>query len=123
MDRQAVVGMVEDYWRAYVPAMQNSGIEAALEINQRFEERIERTAERLDPIEAAAFLQTIDAEREKLMAEYMRDPVALKDRLGIPLGVDEPRTRRRQGSDLGGLAVRTAVRATVWESIWALFRR
>jgi hypothetical protein len=122
MDRSIVSGMVEDYWRAYIPAGQTGGMEAALEISQRFEERVEQTAQLMEPLEAAAFRQAVEAERERLIQEYTADPAAMKLRLGINLGIDAPTQRRRGSSGLGELAVRTAVRATVWESIWALFR-
>jgi hypothetical protein len=115
--------MVEDYWRTRIPAMQTGGLNASMEISQRFEERIEETASLMPPLEAAAFRQAIDAERERLIQEYTDDPVALKLRLGINLGVDAPvQQLHGGGGGLGGLAVRTAVRATIWESIWALFR-
>lgn len=123
MDRSVITGMVEDYWRARIPAMQTGGLDASMEITQRFEERIEETARLMPPLEAAAFCQALDAERERLIQDYTADPVAFKLRLGINLGVDAPgQARLGGGSGLGGLAVRTAVRATVWESIWALFR-
>lgn len=122
MDRSIVSGMVEDYWRAYVPAMQTSGMEAALQVSQRFEQRVEQAAHLMDPLEAAAFRQAVEAERERLIQEYTADPVALKRRLGISLGVDAPAQRRGGSSGLGELAVRTAARATIWESIRALFR-
>jgi hypothetical protein len=122
MDRGVITAMVEDYWRAYLPAVQTGGMEAALGVSQRFEQRVEQTAQLMEPVEAAAFLQTVEAERERLIQEYSADPVAMKLRLGINLGVDAVAPRQRGSSGLGELAVRTAVRATVWESIWALFR-
>jgi hypothetical protein len=76
----------------------------------------------LTPIEAAAFRQAVDAEREALLNEYERDPAGLKRRLGISLGVDALPVNVSQKMGLGELAVRTAVRATIWESIWKLFR-
>lgn len=122
MDRHLIRGMVEDYWRAFIPAMQTGGAEAAFEVTQRFEERIEQTASLMGPLEAAAFRQAVEAEREQLMQEYQADPVRLKTRLGLSLGVDAPEPRSRDSSGLGGLAVRTAVRATIWDSIWSIFR-
>lgn len=116
--------MVEDYWRAVLPAMQSQNLAVAQEIGQRFEQRIQQAAAQLPPIDAAAFLQAVEAEREKILAEYQSNPGALKTRLGVPLGIDAPlkTARPTSGSSLGELAVRTAVRATIWESIWALFR-
>lgn len=120
MDRGVVTGMVEDYWRAVIPASQ-SDPSAAIGVTKKFEERVEETARLLQPVEAAAFRQAVDAERERLLQEYQANPAALKRRLGVPLGVDAAPPSRHSGG-LGELAVRTAVRATVWESIWALFR-
>ena len=122
MDRQAIIGMVEDYWRAVIPAMQGGDQQTVLEIAQRFEARVDATAKLLPPVEAAAFQQAVDTARERVVAEYQANPTALKRRLGIALGVDAPARRQRETDDLGRLAVRTAVRATVWESVWALFR-
>jgi hypothetical protein len=103
--------------------MQAGGVSAFNDVSQRFEQRIQQTAGSMEPAAAASFLQRVDAERERLMAEYTSDPVALKRRLGVSLGIDSPSVRSsRAKSDLGGLVVRTAVRATIWESIWALFR-
>jgi hypothetical protein len=122
MDRDVVRGMVEDYWRTIIPALQNSGAAASQEIGTRFEQRIAETAALLPPIESAAFIQTVDAERERMMAEYKADPVALKQRLGVSLGIDGPSHRTYQRQGIGEMAVRTAVRATIWEVIWKLFR-
>jgi hypothetical protein len=123
MDRGVITDLVEDYWRTLIPAIQTGGIEAFNDVSQRFEKRIQETAGTMEPVESASFLQRVEAERERLMAEYTSNPVALKRRLGVPLGADAARLSVRQSrSDLGGLVVRTAVRATIWESIWALFR-
>jgi hypothetical protein len=123
MDRAVVKGMVEDYWRAIIPAMQNGGKALVDEIGGRFEDRIEQTAALLSPVEAAAFLQMVEADRTQLISEYQSNPVGLKNRLGLALGVDGPATGQSGRQGLGELAVRTAVRATVWEMIWSLFRR
>lgn len=124
MDRQIIKGMVEDYYRTLIPAMQSDGTAGFEDVSSRFEERVKQTAAMLPPVEAAAFSQTVEAERERMIEEYRADPLAMKKRLGITLGLDGPAevhsSSGRQG--LGELAVRTAVRATVWESIWALFR-
>ena len=122
MDRDVIRGMVEDYWRTLIPALQNGGAAAFQKIGTRFEQRIAETAALLPPIESAAFIQTVDAERERMIAEYKADPVALKKRLGVSLGIDTPAHRTYQRQGIGEMAVRTAVRATIWEGIWRLFR-
>jgi hypothetical protein len=122
MGREIVRQMVEDFWRAMIPAMQNGG--SVQEIGQRFEENVQTAAAQLPPIEGAAFIQAIEAEREKMIAEYQANPAALKRRLGLALGVDAPHhsAHSRGQQHLGGLVVETAVRATIWAAILRLFR-
>jgi hypothetical protein len=70
----------------------------------------------------AAFTEMVREEYRFLLQELERNPQALFQRLGVNMGrTARQRVYRRQG--LGELAVRTAVRATVWEMIWSLFRR
>lgn len=123
MDRTVIVDLVEDYRRSIIPAMQTGGLAAYNDVNARFEERVKQTAVLLAPVEAASFSQIVEAERERLMAEYQADPTAVKNRLGFSLGRDDPRRNRRPNPQgLGEMAVRTALRATIWKSIWAVFR-
>ena len=98
MDRSIITGMVEDYWRTRIPAMQTGGLSASMEVAQRFEERIEETAGLMPPLEGGCIGQAIDAERERLLQEYTDDPAALKLRLGINLGVDAPEQVHVSGS-------------------------
>src|SRR3569833_444807 len=107
--------MGEDYWRAFIAAMQTGGAEAALGVSQRFDGRVEETASLMPPLEAAAFRQAVEADRERLIQEYQSDPAGLKRRLGVSLGIDGAPPMGRASSGIGGLVARTAVRATVWE--------
>lgn len=122
MDRSVVTSLVEDYWRTIIPAARAGGSKASSEAGDRFEERVNQIAASLEPMEAAAFTQHLEAERERLMSEYQADPVALKRRLGISLGIDAPRQHGRQSRRGGNLVGRTIVRATIWETIRSLFR-
>ncbi|MEA3063416.1 MAG: hypothetical protein QOJ94_3197 [Sphingomonadales bacterium] len=97
-------------------------MDAAIQVAQRFEERVEQTADLMGPLEGAAFRQAVEAERERLIQEYTLDPAGLKTRLGLNLGIDQPTNAAAGAGGFGRLAVRTAVRATVWESVRALFR-
>lgn len=121
MDRDLITSMVEDYWRTYVPAAQRGSANDAFQAREQFEDRIQQTAVALSPIERAAFLQFVDSERNRLLDEYEADPAGLKRRLGIGLGADQPPRRASGGSRLGQVAAETAVRATVWQGIRALF--
>ena len=123
MDRSAITSFVEDYWRTLIPAMQTGGASAFSEVADRFEERVKQVAATMEPLAAASFTQQVESERERLMSEYKSNPVALKKRLGIGMGIDAtPRYAGPSTNSLGNLAVRTVVRATIWESIWSIFR-
>ena len=124
MDTEAMKGLVEDFWRTFIPLAQSGRSDLATEAGGRFEQRIADTAALMHPVDATNFLKFVDAYRDIVLSEYHSNPAALKRRLGIALGndaaVQQVRSYRHQ--TLGDVAVRTAVRATVWESIWALFR-
>ena len=122
LERSKITDIVEDYWRAFITAMQLHGSDAASNVSHEFDGRIAEASRALGPMEALSFAQAVEADREKLMAEYVSDPGALKRRLGLSLGTDRKTKRRSGGQELGNLAVRTAVRATVWESVRAIFR-
>jgi hypothetical protein len=69
-----------------------------------------------------AFTEAYAEEYLFLEHELERDPEALCQRLGVGMRAPAPaREYRRQG--LGEVVVRTAVRATIWELIFSLFRR
>jgi hypothetical protein len=71
---------------------------------------------------AEEFRHMYAEECEMTTAECKRGNVAFYRRLGVlPNSAPAPRHYHRQG--LGELAVRTAVRATVWDLIFRLFRR
>jgi hypothetical protein len=76
-------------------------------------------ASSMDPETAKMFLQAVEKERELLFTEYNRNPDA---RLGLaPLYSRNAVIRRPQRQSIGELAVRTAVRATIWETVISLF--
>jgi hypothetical protein len=120
IDRSAIRAMVEDHWRSLLAVAQTNphlGRESIL----RFDEQIQATAALMQPQEGAVFRQTVDEEREILFNEYQRDPDSLKHRLGLTPSVAPTLVIHHQQT-LGEVVGRTAVRATVWESIFALFR-
>ena len=90
MNRDIVTEMVADYFRTLIPAMQNGGPSAALETSSRFEQRLSQTASLMEPMEAAAFLQAVDAERERAITDYQANPAAFKRKLEVAMGVDGP---------------------------------
>jgi hypothetical protein len=74
------------------------------------------------PANAEIFLQAVEGERDLLFQEYKRNPDALKRRLGLA-AASQPSlmSHRNQRQSIGEMAVRTAVRATIWETVISLF--
>ena len=116
VDRAVVRAMAEDHWRSFLAVAATSAEIGAASI-RRFEERIHATAALMAPGDAATFLKAMQEERNMLVDEYERDPETLKRRLGFAPGVQAH--TGQQG--IGGMVVRTAVRATVWDAVRALF--
>lgn len=120
IDRDAIRSMVEDFWRSFLAVGRTNPVIGQQTV-MRFEERIKSTAALMPGDQAQVFLKAVDEERETLFNEYNRDPDALKHRLGLPLDAT-PVVLYQQRQGFGEMAVRTAVRATIWESIFSLFR-
>jgi hypothetical protein len=125
MDSAAVTAMVEDFWRSFIPIAFGGDQRTAALIIERFQKQIDDMAKLMSSDDAAMFNQMVEEQREILFNEYNANPAKLKARLGIPDGAEsglapEPQRSNRMG--LGELAVRTAVRATVWETVISLFR-
>ncbi len=111
---------VEDHWRNFLTLV-HIDKRKAIEAQKSFDATMNMLTEHMPEPDASLFRQAIDVEREKILDEYDRNPDALKARLGLRNQVPaSTRSQHRQG--LGELAVRTAVRATVWESIRSIFR-
>lgn len=78
-------------------------------------------AELMLPYLTDEFLRVVEEERNLISGEYERDRESVIQRLG--LATAEPQREivyHRQG--IGEMAVRTAVRATIWEAVFSLFR-
>jgi hypothetical protein len=122
IDRAAVRSMVEDHWRSFISVATTSPQIGAQSI-QNFEDRIQATASLMVTDKAKMFIRAIEEEREVLFNEYRRNPDALRRRLGLgPLNYPNLVVRQHQRQSIGEMAVRTAVRATIWESVISLFR-
>ena len=111
---------VEDHWRQFL-TLAHSDMRKAVGTVHSFKAMVKEMTAHMPEPDASVFRQTVEAERQKLADEYDRNPGALRARLGLatPLPAFMP-SRNRQGMD--ELVVRTADRATIWESIWAIFR-
>ena len=112
--------LVEDHWRNFFTLVQIDK-HKALEAFNSFDATINMVTKSMPEPDASHFRHIIEVEREKILDEYERNPDALKARLGLKNQVPaSARSRNPQG--LEELAVRTAVRATVGESIRSVFR-
>jgi hypothetical protein len=122
IDRAAIRSMVEDHWRSFI-SVAVSNPQIGFQTLQNFDERIQATAALMPPERAAMYLQAVEEEREILFNEYNRNPDALKRRLGLgPVRQPNRVVHQHQRQSIGEMAVRTAVRATIWESVISLFR-
>lgn len=136
LDRVAVRRLVEDHWRSLIlygrhlgethPNWAGSQEEVAPLMRDfvlRFDEQIRVIAASMPPDQDRAFLRMVEEEGVICFEEHSRDPDGLYRRLGLDLDSNsQPRMPVSNRQGLGELAVRTAVRATVWELIWSLFR-
>ena len=116
--------MVQNSWRSFLTyAALGSGEMGAATIAQ-LEAESQRISRTMEAVRSRRFLATIEDERSKIADEYRQNPDALKRRLGVPISAPSapPVISGRSRQSLGELAVRTAVRATVWETIITIFR-
>lgn len=111
---------VEDHWRNFFTLVRIDK-RKAMEAMNSFDATIKMLTASMPEPDSSFFRQTIEAEREKILDEYERNPDALKARLGMTNQAPTyTQSNNRQG--LNELVVRTAVRATVWESVRSIFR-
>jgi hypothetical protein len=119
LERATVREMVEETWRKFLTFAASGSQALGRDIILRFDEKVARQAASMSAGDAAIFTNLVEDERNRIFDEYTSSPEALKRRLGVGAPVE---TRTHASNDLGNLAVRTAVRATVWETIISLFR-
>lgn len=122
--REMCHNLAQDYWREFLELSVTSGREAALIYMTKFQEVIVRKATEYEAESGIAgigerYLAYIQEERDRLLQEYQRDPGGLRRSLGAPslpqMPAATPNTSQRMS--IGEMAVRTAVRATVWTLI------
>jgi hypothetical protein len=126
-DRALARSLVETHWRDMIDASFRGDMEKATAIQQRLDERILEIMVELPTDRGSEFVGAAEEERNKLFEEYRRDPEALKRRIGAATAVPMVRPSRQPSRPsaamvIGDTVVRTAVRATVWESVRAIFR-
>jgi hypothetical protein len=126
--------LVEEQFRAVILQGRYNGehnvprdtaIAMALDLNRRQNEQIDAITSLMPAEQATLFRQTVEEEGKLFYDEHQRDPDVSYRRLGLQL-TSTPQvqqTIRYQRQGIGEMAVRTAVRAAIWELIVSLFRR
>ena len=135
---EIIQSIVEEYWKTFldftVRGETNLATEYAYKNNELFNNYAKAVNEKVQKLHQdyknmfASYglwqngeqcLADIEKERDKLFQEYNRNPEAQKHRLGIvstfPNKVKMP--VRQKAMPIGEVAVRTAVRATIWTLI------
>jgi len=126
-DRALARSLAETHWHDMIDAAFRGDMDRALSIRQRLDERIQEIANELPSERQEPFLIAADEERNRLADEYEKGPQALKRRIGAATAQPEtlisPRVQNvSNAQSFADTAVRTAVRATVWETVRAIFR-
>ncbi len=120
-DRTMVRNIVEDHFRAVLPlrgyGVRAQNITLIEQMENRFVDQNEAWVNSLPPDQAKELDDMFGEEMRSSGAECKRDPIAYARRLGVLAGS----VSHRQG--IGEMAVRTAVRASIWEGIFRLFGR
>ena len=120
--------VVEDFWRTLVSIGRSSGSvnEAQgklVELEQMFHAGIDNIVGSLPPAKASAFREAVEDEDKALALLRQTNRKAFFERLKLP--DDEtpaPLAVAQHRQSLGEVAVKTAVRAAVWEGVRTLFR-
>jgi hypothetical protein len=120
-DRATVRKIVEDHWRATLPLrgdrMRAQNTTLIDQMSNRLGDQTDSWINSLPPDQGNELDRIFNEEMRLSIAEWERNPVGLKRRLGVLPGS----VSHRQG--IGEMAVRTAVRASIWEGIFRLFGR
>jgi hypothetical protein len=94
-----------------------------VEVERTFRARLDQIARRFSPVEASAFREAVEAEDKALALLRQTDRAAFLQRLGLPDDkIASTSGIAQHHQSLGEMAVKTAVRAAVWEGVRALFR-
>jgi len=126
--RKIAQGIVEDFWRTLVSVarLSHSASESQgklHEVERTFRARLDQIARRFSPVEASAFREAVEAEDKALALLRQTDRAAFLQRLGLPDDkIASTSGIAQHHQSLGEMAVKTAVRAAVWEGVRALFR-
>jgi hypothetical protein len=124
IDRAAIRSMVDDHWRNVLSVSATGNLQLTAQLIKNFEDRMRDTTALMGQNKAKMFSLVVEEERKLVLNEFDRNPNLLKKRLGILSAAQPtPAIPYYQPQSIGEMAVRTAIQATIWETVIALFRR
>jgi hypothetical protein len=113
IERSVIRSMAEDSWRSLL-AIDPTDQAALATAVERANAQVGAIAATMPQLQQDAFVLAFAEERQILINEQKHDPAGLRRRLGV---VGPPLS---SAEGIGTMAVKTAVRATIWTAIVAL---
>ncbi|KUR76969.1 hypothetical protein AQZ50_12185 [Novosphingobium sp. Fuku2-ISO-50] len=110
--------MVEQFMRTYLTAHLQQGKRAGAAVRKKFQKEVVAKASLMPSKQRLDFILAVDKKRSAMLKEYNANPGGMILRLGLPPHIQT----RSNRMGLGELAARTAVRATVFETVFSVFR-
>jgi hypothetical protein len=119
--------VVEEFWRTLISVGESSRTAAEAQeklaaLEKAYRNGIEKIVQSLSPIEARVFRETVEEEDSAVALLHRTDRAACFSRLGLTDKTAALPIAQQHHQGLGEFAVKTAVRAAVWEGVRALFR-
>lgn len=118
--------MAEANWKSFLTFAAQGSVDLAKECLVRFEEKIARQAREMGK-DGERWLAVMEEQRALIFDEYTSNPDGLKRRLGVPIPQQSTQPHLQHvnyasGESLGDLAVRATVRASIWATVFSIFR-
>ena len=117
--QQECKALVDELWRSMLSFAAQGSPTLGEECIRRFEERELAKANKMPRDQGQRYIDMIQDERGRIFDEYTSNADALKRRLNVA-GYS---TRNSSVPRFANVVVATAVRATIWETVRAIFRR
>lgn len=118
VDRAKIRSMVEDAFRSLL-TLDPTNTAGLVDAVRRQDEHFSTIASLMPQSQRDAFMRVVVEERQFLLDEQKRNPVGLRQRLGVqPVSTS---TVVLQEESMGKMAAKTAVRAGIWATIFAIF--
>ena len=127
--------LLDQYFRDMVFAKQNPGNSGEDAAEKRIMHKLEKICDSMPVQQANDFMERYNAIAHERFSAFKTNPDAELRKVGSSLAALQGRQdtcpetapspaalRQYHGSSIGSTVVRTAVRATVWEAVFSIFR-